>query len=131
MNGPRWTIVWAPEGRPIATGIESRSARAAKKKAPMPYRRYAGEMYCELENPNAYVAVIALHSPGLLLGGSTRHESSPFESERDARDWAVQSVEVNRGRTGYERADIRCEIRPVFAKVAIPATKTGDANNAA
>jgi hypothetical protein len=40
----RWDIYWAPEGRKIAT-VEAKTARAAKRKAPQPYRKYLGEMY--------------------------------------------------------------------------------------
>ena len=39
-----WILYWAPEGRPIAT-VQARTARAAKRKAPLPYRRYLGEIY--------------------------------------------------------------------------------------
>ena len=39
-----WNVVWAPEGRVIAT-VTARTARAAIRKAPRPYRRYLGELY--------------------------------------------------------------------------------------
>ena len=39
-----WIVYWSPEGRPIAT-VQARTARAAIRKAPYPYRRYLGEMY--------------------------------------------------------------------------------------
>ena len=121
MSSPRYTLYWSPEGRPIATGVEARSARAAKRKAPHPYRRYLGEIGAELENPNAYKAVISLHSEGFLLGGSRMHASEPFESEADARAWAIQAVEVNKARSGYLGADIRLAIVPVRVRMAIPA----------
>lgn len=38
--------VLVPEGRCIAT-VEAKTARAAKRKAPMPYRKYLGEIYVE------------------------------------------------------------------------------------
>jgi hypothetical protein len=41
-----WRVFWAPEGRQIAT-VEARTAKAAKRKAPMPYRKYLGEIYVE------------------------------------------------------------------------------------
>jgi hypothetical protein len=41
-----WNIYWAPEGRMVAT-VSARTARAACRKAPLPYRRYLGEMYAE------------------------------------------------------------------------------------
>jgi hypothetical protein len=39
-----FNVFWAPEGRLIAT-VQARTARAAIRKAPYPYRRYLGEMY--------------------------------------------------------------------------------------
>ena len=120
MSSPRYTLTWSPEGREIASGIAARSARAAKRKAPLPYRRYPGEIYATLENPNAYVAIVALHSEGFLLGGCRMHASSAFESESDARAWAAQAVQVNRERAGYAAADIRTEIRPVWNRTPLP-----------
>lgn len=39
-----WDLYWAPEGRKIAT-VQARTARAAKRKAPQPYRKFLGEIY--------------------------------------------------------------------------------------
>lgn len=61
-----------------------------------------------------YKAIITLHSEGWMLGGTRKHESTPFESRQDAEDFAVQSVEVNQNRPGYKDADIR------YAIVEIP-----------
>jgi hypothetical protein len=44
-----WTLFWAPEGRPIAV-VQAKTARAARRKAPMPYRRYLGEIWVEEGN---------------------------------------------------------------------------------
>ena len=44
-----WTLFWAPEGRPIAV-VQAKTARAARRKAPMPYRRYLGEIWAEEGN---------------------------------------------------------------------------------
>ena len=41
-----WHIYWAPEGHIIAT-VQARNARAALRKAPLPYRKYRGELYAE------------------------------------------------------------------------------------
>jgi hypothetical protein len=46
----QWKVYWSPEGRCIAT-VEAKTARAAKRKAPMPYRKYLGEIYVELLAP--------------------------------------------------------------------------------
>jgi hypothetical protein len=43
----QWKVFWSPEGRCIAT-VEAKTARQAKRKAPMPYRKYLGEIYVEL-----------------------------------------------------------------------------------
>jgi hypothetical protein len=42
-----YRLVWSPEGREIAR-VYARSARAAIRKAPKPYRRYVGEIYAEV-----------------------------------------------------------------------------------
>ena len=39
-----YNVYWAPEGRIIAT-VQASSDRAAKRMAPMPYRKYLGELY--------------------------------------------------------------------------------------
>lgn len=41
-----YKLYWAPEGRCIAI-VRAKDARAAKRKAPMPYRKYLGEIYAE------------------------------------------------------------------------------------
>jgi hypothetical protein len=37
-------IFWAPEGRCIET-VDAKTAHAAKRKAPKPFRKYLGEIY--------------------------------------------------------------------------------------
>ena len=120
-SGPRYKLVWGPEGKPIAE-VDAPSARAAIRKAPMPYRKYLGEIYAELLNPNAYVAVITLESDGFLLGGTRKHESSPFASYDDAWQFGAQSRKVNIDRPGYAEAIINFRIVPVFSKNPIPAS---------
>jgi hypothetical protein len=39
-----YSVYWSPEGRCIAV-VQARTARAAIRKAPMPYRKYLGELY--------------------------------------------------------------------------------------
>ena len=41
-----WTLYWSPEGRAIAV-VQAKTARAAKRKAPMPYKKFLGEIYAE------------------------------------------------------------------------------------
>ena len=41
-----WDIFWSPEGRVIAT-VAAVDAKSAKKKTPLPYRKYMGEVYVE------------------------------------------------------------------------------------
>lgn len=41
-----WDVYWSPEGRKIAT-VQAKTEREAIRKAPMPYRRYLGEMYAQ------------------------------------------------------------------------------------
>lgn len=42
-----YKVFWSPEGRCIAT-VQARTAHAARRKAPQPYRRYLGEICVEL-----------------------------------------------------------------------------------
>lgn len=48
LHGPEplhtFNVVWSPEGRVIAT-VEASSARAACRQAPLPYRKFLGELY--------------------------------------------------------------------------------------
>jgi hypothetical protein len=39
-----YDVYWSPEGRIIAR-VVARNAREAIRKAPMPYRKYLGELY--------------------------------------------------------------------------------------
>lgn len=39
-------LVWSPTGQEIAN-VTARDARAARRKAPAPYRKYLGEIYAE------------------------------------------------------------------------------------
>ena len=41
-----YRLIWSPEGREIAV-VEARTPRAARRKAPKPYRKYLGEIYVE------------------------------------------------------------------------------------
>jgi hypothetical protein len=109
---PKYDIFWSPEGRIIAT-VQAKSAHAAKRKAPMPYRKYLGEIYVTLHT-NSFRATIILKSEGFLLGGIRRHESSAFTNAEDARRWAEAATEINKARTGYENAVIITLIDPVY-----------------
>ncbi len=42
-----YKLFWSPEGKCIAT-VQAKDASAAKRKAPMPYRKYLGEIYAEV-----------------------------------------------------------------------------------
>ena len=57
-----------------------------------------------------YKAVIDILSTGFLLGGIKRHESSWFDTYEDAKNFGIQSVEVNKGRFGFEDADIQYQV---------------------
>lgn len=39
-------LFWSPEGKCIGT-VQADTEKAAIRKAPMPYRRYLGEIYAE------------------------------------------------------------------------------------
>ena len=46
MKLTTWRLYWSPEGRCIAT-VQAMTRRSAVRKAPMPYRRFLGELYAE------------------------------------------------------------------------------------
>lgn len=39
-----WAVFWSPTGKVIAT-VRARTEREAKRKAPLPYRKFLGELY--------------------------------------------------------------------------------------
>lgn len=42
-----YRLYWSPTGQAIAI-VQARTPRAAIRKAPLPYRRYLGEIWAEL-----------------------------------------------------------------------------------
>lgn len=44
---PVWNLFWAPEGKKIAT-VTATTEREARRRAPMPYRKFLGEIYAVL-----------------------------------------------------------------------------------
>lgn len=42
----KFQLTWAPEGKPIAI-VDAPDARQARRKAPLPYRKYLGEIGVE------------------------------------------------------------------------------------
>lgn len=114
MQKAKWNLYWSPEGKQIAENVEASTAKAAKRKAPKPYRTYQGEIYAMLANPNGYKAVVSLKSDGYMLGGARSHESSAFELESDAKTWADTCMEINRG--VRPMAELHYHVFPVLAK---------------
>ena len=39
-----WKLVWSPTGQQIAI-VQAKTMKAAKRKAPKPYKRFLGEIY--------------------------------------------------------------------------------------
>jgi hypothetical protein len=74
-----------------------------------------------MNSHNAHYAVLTLESPGFLLGGTRRHESSAFAAQSDAESWAVQAKEVNIARPGYADAKITMTIVSCYSRRPIPA----------
>lgn len=48
-----YKLVWSPSGQAIAT-VQARTLREARRKAPMPWRKYLGEIYAEQTVPIYY-----------------------------------------------------------------------------
>lgn len=42
----KWLIFWSPEGRPIKE-VEAKDEQSARKKTPLPYKKYMGEVYVQ------------------------------------------------------------------------------------
>lgn len=51
----KWRLFWSPEGKPLAV-VEALDAKKAIRKAPLPYRKYLGEIYAEEVNPERCAA---------------------------------------------------------------------------
>lgn len=121
---PKFDIYWSPEGRMIAT-VEAKTAKAAKRMAPMPYRKFLGEIYTEVHT-NSYTATVTLvaqqvgeessTTDGCLLGGQRSHTSSAFVNRVDAQSWAETCEQINRDRTGYQNAIFNVRINQVYDK---------------
>jgi hypothetical protein len=79
----RYRLVWAPEGKTLGY-VEANSAKAARAKSPMPYRKYKGEIIATLEG---YRGVIWAKDGKLLLGGAKSVASSWFATRQEAEDW--------------------------------------------
>ena len=47
-----YELVWSPTGQKIGE-VEASNMRAAIRKAPSPYKKYKGEIYARLRNPDA------------------------------------------------------------------------------
>jgi hypothetical protein len=40
-----YRLIWSPTGQCIAENVQARTPQAAVRKAPLPYRKYLGEIY--------------------------------------------------------------------------------------
>ena len=61
--------------------------------------------------PNSYYAIVEARE-GFLLDGVTKHVSSRFEREEDARAWADASIEINNDRKGRRGKAFLCGVFP-------------------
>jgi hypothetical protein len=52
MKMTTFNLFWSPEGRKIAT-VEALDSVRAIRKAPLPYRKYKGEIWAEAIDPHA------------------------------------------------------------------------------
>jgi len=52
----KYKLYWSPEGKEIAT-VVAQTRQAAVRKAPLPYRRYLGEIYAVEQQTLAQVPV--------------------------------------------------------------------------
>lgn len=71
LRNPTYGVYWSPEGKKIAT-VQARTERAARRKAPRPYRKYLGEVYAVKENAGRR-AGCALHNPRVKIYGRVHH----------------------------------------------------------
>lgn len=58
-----YRLIWSPEGKYIST-TRAKDAAAARRKAPMPYRKYLGEIYAE---PGSGPPVIVEETPVVVV----------------------------------------------------------------
>ena len=70
-----YVVVWSPEGRMVAK-VQARNKRHACRLAPLPYRRFQGELYAE--TPEEYNnRVLANSDPELVANEEAAGPSSP------------------------------------------------------
>ena len=70
---PTYNLYWAPEGRKIAT-VQALDDARARRMAPMPYRKFLGEIYAErvathLEHATAASVATPCRADHLTFGG--------------------------------------------------------------
>lgn len=100
-----YRLVWSPEGKTIAT-VQARTAKAAKRKAPQPYRRYLGEIYTELIEPiRSYIVVYTASGVG-------RTQSSRWGLRIDAENYAATITELGRSDVSIVPSALPPEIFP-------------------
>lgn len=56
-----YDVYWSPTGQKIASGVRASTAKLAKSKAPVMYRKYKGEMY----------VVEVSKNPGVRIGAKS------------------------------------------------------------
>lgn len=81
----QFRIYWAPEGKTLAI-VEAPDASAARRMAPMPYRKYLGEVGAVQVG---YRGAIWAREGCLLLGGVKSVASTWFDTRQEAEDWLV------------------------------------------
>lgn len=94
----KYRLTWAPEGKTIAI-VEADDVAAARRMAPMPYRRYLGEV--GVTRVGFRGAIWA--KPGkLLLGGVVSAASVWFDTRQEAEDWLYAMNQPNIDTTEVE-----------------------------
>lgn len=94
----KYRLTWAPEGKTIAI-VEADDVAAARKMAPLPYRKYLGEVSVTRVG---YRGAIWAKPGKLLLGGVKSTCSTWFDTKQEAEDWLYAMNQPNADYTEVE-----------------------------
>ena len=107
-----YRLVWSPTGQEIATNIRASSMRAAKRKAPSPYKKYQGEIYAEVISRVSSPKIGAFPNPHL---SSISTEWTPVHALRRVGENIEVMVEKGTLGNPARKRKVLGELRRMFS----------------
>lgn len=99
----KYRLTWAPEGKTIAI-VDAKDAKTARKMAPLPYRKFLGEVAVTLMG---YRGAIWAKPGMLLLGGVPSVASSWFTTREEAWAWLEAMTDGQAHKIDYQAVETR------------------------